>query len=281
MDSIAAGRQVEDLDFRIFHKNGELRYLRSNGALIFDPNGHPVRFSGTMQDITESKLAEIKIHQQINQLRALRKIDQAINLSFNMRATLATVIEQALLQLQVDAADVLILNPEEQRLTYVAGKGFRTSTIKTTQPSLGDSYAGRVARERRLIKIENLMDHPAGDLPSHRFGGGRFRGLLWRASDHHGQGQGCAGDISSYAFATLSRVAGVSRSSGRAGRHCSRQRKVIRRFANEQPGIDASLRSHHRGLVSRAGPARQGNRRAYPPRNPEDITTGSTDGLIP
>ncbi len=110
MDSITAARQLKGLDFRIFHKNGELRYLQINGALIFDTNGKPVRFVGTLQDITESKLAEIKIHQQVNRLRALRKIDQAINLSFNMRSTLGTVIEQTLMQLQVDAADVLVLD---------------------------------------------------------------------------------------------------------------------------------------------------------------------------
>jgi PAS domain-containing protein len=36
LEEIISGRQVKELDFRIFHKNGELRYIQTRGAVIFD-----------------------------------------------------------------------------------------------------------------------------------------------------------------------------------------------------------------------------------------------------
>jgi signal transduction protein with GAF and PtsI domain len=62
--------------------------------------------------------------------------------------------------LQVDAADILLLNTEEQVLEYAAGQGFRTFLIDTARVPIDKLYAGRAIRERRLIKIEQLKVPP-------------------------------------------------------------------------------------------------------------------------
>jgi PAS domain S-box-containing protein len=160
MEEIQVGKQMRELDFRLFCKNGELRYIQCRGRAEFDFNGKPERFIGTMQDITERKLAEIQIHQQIEHLNALRRIDLAIISSFNLRSTLETVLSQAITELQVDAAVVLLLNPEQQTLEIAARQGFRTSAPENARLPIVESHAVRVARERRLIKIENLKDQP-------------------------------------------------------------------------------------------------------------------------
>ena len=127
---------------------------------MFDSSGKPIRFIGMAQDITELKLAEIQIRQQLEHLSALRKIDQVIASNFDLRFTLNTLIAEVRTQLQVDAADILLLDPEEQMLEYAAGQGFRTNTVETARVPMGKSHAGRAAQERRLIKIENLRDRP-------------------------------------------------------------------------------------------------------------------------
>lgn len=43
---------------RIIRPDGELRYLSSNGQVLFDESGQPVRMRGTCIDITERVLAE-------------------------------------------------------------------------------------------------------------------------------------------------------------------------------------------------------------------------------
>jgi putative nucleotidyltransferase with HDIG domain len=160
MEDIKAGKQVRELDFRVFHRNSELRYIRCSGAVDFDSQGKPAHFIGTAQDVTERKLAEIQIRQQIERLNALRKIDQAIISSFDLRSTMDTVLSQVISQLQVDAVDILLLDPEGNTLEYAAGRGFRRMTVETAQVRVGDGHAGRAAQEHRLIKIENLKNQP-------------------------------------------------------------------------------------------------------------------------
>jgi PAS domain S-box-containing protein/putative nucleotidyltransferase with HDIG domain len=157
MEEIKAGREVKPLDFRLFHKNGELRYFQSRGKVRFDSDGEPARFVGTVQDISERKLAEIQIHQQIQRLTALGKIDEAIISTVDSSTMMGTVIQQIIAQLQVDAADVLLLPPHSEVLKYAAGSGFRTQAARGPAVPMARSLAGRVARERRLIRVEDVQ----------------------------------------------------------------------------------------------------------------------------
>ncbi len=160
MEEIKAGRQTKELDFRIFRSNGELRYIHCRGAIVFDERGGARRFVGTAQDISERKLSEIQIRQQIARLTSLRTIDQAITSSFDLRFTLDIVLSQVVNQLQVDAASILILDATGQTLEYRATQGFRNHSVKSAQLSIGKGHAGRSVTERRLIQIEDLRDQP-------------------------------------------------------------------------------------------------------------------------
>ena len=152
------GWQTKDLDFRLFRRNGELRYLHNQGALEFNSEGKPVRFIGTTQDVTERKLAEIQINQQIKHLTALSEIDRAIITGLDQRETLGVILSQTLSQLQVDAAEILLLDPDGKGLHYAAGQGLHTPLMEKIYVPFGKSFAGRVAQERRLLRIPNLQD---------------------------------------------------------------------------------------------------------------------------
>lgn len=157
LDDIRVRGQTKDIEFLVFCKNGELRYIRCRGAVEFDTSGKPARFIGTGQDVTERKLAEIQIRQQIERLTALRKIDQAISSSFDLRVTLDILVSQVISQLQVDAADVLLLEPDSNTLTFAAGKGFRTQAVESARLQVSESQA---AKERRLIQVTSLKHKP-------------------------------------------------------------------------------------------------------------------------
>lgn len=156
LEDMRSGRQTTDLNFRLFRKNGDLSYIQCRGALTFDAAGRPVRFVGMAQDITERKLAEIQIRQQLEHLSALSRIDQAIASNLDLHFTLKTFISEVRTQLQVDAADILLLNPEEQVLVYATGQGFLTQVVETARVPIGQGLAGRAAQELHLIEIENL-----------------------------------------------------------------------------------------------------------------------------
>ena len=160
IDDIRNGKKTKEIDFRIIHANGELHYIQCRGALIYDVTPTPVRFVGTAQDVSERKLSEIQIRQQLARLTALRSIDQAITSSFNLQYTLKVVLTQAVQQLQVDAAAILLLAPGKQDLNYTVTQGFRTNQINNMVIPIADTYAGRAVSDRRLTHTENLREHP-------------------------------------------------------------------------------------------------------------------------
>ena len=153
LDDILLRGQVREVEFLTLSKRGEQRYLYCRGAVEFDETGKPLRFTATAQDVTQRKLSEVQIRQQVARLTALRTIDQAITSSFDLRVTLDVLLAQLISQLYVSAAAIFILDPDELSLSYAAGKGFHTGEAVSTSMRAADSPA---VRQRRSVFIENL-----------------------------------------------------------------------------------------------------------------------------
>jgi PAS domain S-box-containing protein len=117
-----------------------------------------------VNDISKRKKAQEKIESQMGQLDALRKIDQAIASSLELNKTLNTFVNEVVSQLKVDAAAVLLFNPENGFFEFAAGQGFKTSRIFNVSLKNFDSFAGHVAGSgQKLIVCDlNSYDGSAG-----------------------------------------------------------------------------------------------------------------------
>ena len=93
---------------------------------------------------------------QVERLRSLRTIDLAISSSLDLHISLKVVLEQITTQLKVDAACVLLLKPNTNRLEFSAGRGFRTNRINSTKMKPGEGYAGQVAFDKKVVYIKDL-----------------------------------------------------------------------------------------------------------------------------
>lgn len=117
---------------------------------------------GAIGDQASSAIRRMLLHQEtdrrLQHLSALSKIDTAITSGINMNTSLTTVLEQVIEQLNVDAANVLLLDSSSQILKFFCGVGFRTKAVERTRLRLGESHAGRAALERVLVHISNLQD---------------------------------------------------------------------------------------------------------------------------
>ena len=145
-------------------KNGQPVYVEENTIALANEQGEITGYVSVHRDITERKLAEIQINRQIEHLHALREIDHAISTNFDLKITLEILLSQVISQLQVDAAAILLLDPDGQRLIYYTGKGFRTHAIELTHLNIADC---QLARERRLIYVESLQNQPDPRLLTH------------------------------------------------------------------------------------------------------------------
>lgn len=161
IDNLRNGFKAHELDIRLFHRNSELRYIRFTGGPIFDSAGKTIRITGNAHDITENKVAEVQIQQQLKRLASLRTIDQAITSSFNLQFMLKTVVTQTISQLQVDAVAILLINESQQTLEYFIGQGFHTGLIeKTSLPLDKTSHAGKAVTTRQTLHIPDLKERP-------------------------------------------------------------------------------------------------------------------------
>jgi response regulator RpfG family c-di-GMP phosphodiesterase/nitrate/nitrite-specific signal transduction histidine kinase len=101
--------------------------------------------------------------QRLQHLQALHAVGLAIGSSVDLDVTLDVVLSQAVAQLRVDAAAILLYHPERQVLEYAARRGLRPDH-SVAPIGLGEGLAGTVAANHRAVFIDDL-GHP--DAPVH------------------------------------------------------------------------------------------------------------------
>jgi len=93
---------------RIIRPDGELRYLSSNGEVIMDENGAPIRMRGTCIDITDRVLAEQE-RERVSE-RFQRLVDAA------PEAIIVADSEECIVQANPRAAEILGADPTDHSL---------------------------------------------------------------------------------------------------------------------------------------------------------------------
>jgi HD-GYP domain-containing protein (c-di-GMP phosphodiesterase class II) len=106
---------------------------------------------------------------RLDRLASLRHIDRTITSSLDLRVTLNILLGHILQQLEVDAAAVLLYQPDLRSLEFVAGQGFRTRALQATNLRLGQGFAGQAALEGRVVQVSDLRQLRTGFLRSPDF----------------------------------------------------------------------------------------------------------------
>ncbi len=156
-EQLLAGKiRAFQLEKRYIHKKGGIVWVSLSVSLMRDAFGEPAYFVTQIENITGRKRAEENVKSQVERLAALRTIDAVISASTDLNLSLNAVLDQTLIHLRVDAADILLLNSTLNTLDYAAGKGFHTRGISRSRIRVGEGYAGRAALSRNLLYIHDL-----------------------------------------------------------------------------------------------------------------------------
>ena len=137
-------------------RDGEYKWVLVNAYPEFDDNKLLRQVVVMFTDISNIKCADERIRRHLEHMTALVEIDRAINFSFDLNLSLTTLLTHVIVQLGVDAADVLLFNPAARTLEYVAGRGFHTKAIEHVRQPLDEGFAGKAAQERRIVHIPDL-----------------------------------------------------------------------------------------------------------------------------
>lgn len=108
------------------------------------------------EEIIMRKKAVARTKRRFAQLQALRAIDVAIIEGYDLHVTLDVVLNQVIKKLHVDAAAILLLNEQTQKLEYSAARGFRTTIIENSIHTAGHGTTSTCVRDQEIAKIPRL-----------------------------------------------------------------------------------------------------------------------------
>jgi len=155
--------QVNELIHRFLLPDGTTRYVRIHTEVTRDPDGLPLQAFGALQDITENKAAEQRIHQ----LAYFDRLTQLPNRQ-HFVDNLAVALEQAKRTDRVVA--VLSLDLDQfKRINDTLGHAVGDGVLTTVAQRLREAVRGGDAITRLL---------PGEDAPLARLGGDEFCVLL-------------------------------------------------------------------------------------------------------
>jgi PAS domain S-box-containing protein/putative nucleotidyltransferase with HDIG domain len=104
-----------------------------------------------------------KLAQRVEQLEALRAVDQAIAASLDLGLTLEVFLSQAL-RLPLDAVALFLYRKEEHTLVLQGAKGFLTPKDRLPHRiPLGVGHVGRAALEGEVVHVADLTHDPGTD----------------------------------------------------------------------------------------------------------------------
>jgi PAS domain S-box-containing protein/putative nucleotidyltransferase with HDIG domain len=123
-----------------------------------------VKLLTSLAEMAGTAMHRLRLHEEtvrrLEILQALHTVDRTITASLDARTTLNVLLEQVSARLGVDAAGVLLYNPQLLILEYAAGRGFHSQNYERSRLHLGEGIAGRAALERRMIQIDHILDSP-------------------------------------------------------------------------------------------------------------------------
>ncbi len=172
IEKLAAGEVVEGFTNRLWCRDGSYRWVSWNSYPEMDLQ----RFFFTIRDITETLKAKEELHNAHNrlevsvkertsdleialeQLQGLRNIDMAITGSLDLRVTFKAILDEVTSLLHVDGAAILRFDHNTLTLHYEAWRGFTVADPRHLNIGWGEEFAGRVAKDRKLLRIPDLKE---------------------------------------------------------------------------------------------------------------------------
>jgi PAS domain S-box-containing protein/putative nucleotidyltransferase with HDIG domain len=155
-----------DIVYRLLFKDGRISYVHQRVETIYDDNGKAIRSFGTVQDITEQRLAELNLVRLNRILRTLSIANETL-----VHASDEASLLQAMCNIIVDQGGYhlawfgTVEHDAAQRVLPVASAGYSKDYLESLQISWGDSELGQ-GPTGRAVRLgipqltENILTEP-------------------------------------------------------------------------------------------------------------------------
>jgi len=121
---------VNDFEFEIRRKDGEVRTVSESSTAIRDSAGAVTAYQGFLLDVTERRRAEQEIRRRNRELLVLNSIAETLVSSLDLQDSLQRTLRQILELFSLDAASLYLFEPDGLSLRRVAAVGHRSEFAK-------------------------------------------------------------------------------------------------------------------------------------------------------
>ncbi|MEJ5224080.1 MAG: HD domain-containing phosphohydrolase [Anaerolineales bacterium] len=150
-----------DIETEHTRADGSTVWVESSVVVARDSAGQPSVILGLARDITDRKRADEQVQRHIRRISALRQIDAMISANLDLPISLNILLDHVLRELEVDAAQIMLYNPNTFMLEVVARKGFKLPLGRGNLRTVSAAFAGRAILERQTLQVTDLPTFPA------------------------------------------------------------------------------------------------------------------------
>jgi signal transduction protein with GAF and PtsI domain len=146
-----------ELEYHILTKTGHQKTIRELGYAVKNEDGQVIRLFGTAQDVSSVKKRGT-LENTITPHGSAACHRNGHHQQLEVQLTLDIVIKTAVTQLGVDAAAILLYQPDSHQLEFTGWQGFRTPKLERIQLKLGKGLAGKAILNRKKIFVADLAN---------------------------------------------------------------------------------------------------------------------------
>jgi PAS domain S-box-containing protein len=149
--AVAEGRGLS-IEFRMYHRNGGIRWIEGHSSLVFGEDGKPRELLGVLTDITERKRAEERLIESESRYRGL----------FEMMEN-GMAVHEVVYDAQGEAHDYRFLevNPAFERLTGLGAEALIGRTVKEVMPGIEPEWIDDYLEVARSGEPKHFMRYSA------------------------------------------------------------------------------------------------------------------------
>jgi PAS domain S-box-containing protein len=121
---------VNDFEFEIRRKDGEVRTVSESSTAIRDSAGNVTAYQGFLLDVSERRRAEQEIRRRNRELLVLNSIAETLASSLDLNDSIHRTLRQIVELFNLDASSLYLLEPDGRSLRRVASVGHRSEFAK-------------------------------------------------------------------------------------------------------------------------------------------------------